>query len=85
MARNRKKAVRVDYAIIFLMMLLCTIGLMAIYVAGLVNDQYTNNFLLQQSIWIVISTGIVVVIVLFSIMIGFNGRHITCMVLGIYF
>ncbi|WP_270998699.1 rod shape-determining protein RodA [Listeria seeligeri] len=65
MARNRKKAVRVDYAIIFLMMLLCIIGLVAIYVAGLVNDQYTNNFLLQQSIWIVISTGVVFVIVLF--------------------
>lgn len=65
MARNRKKAVRIDYSIIFLMMLLCIIGLVAIYVAGLVNDQYTNNFLLQQSIWIVISTGVVVVIVLF--------------------
>ncbi|EAG5013241.1 rod shape-determining protein RodA, partial [Listeria monocytogenes] len=42
MARNRKKAVRIDYSIIFLMMLLCIIGLVAIYVAGLVNDQYTN-------------------------------------------
>lgn len=49
------------------MMLLCIIGLVAIYVAGLVNDQYTNNFLLQQSIWIVISTGVVVVIVLFRL------------------
>lgn len=73
MARNRKKAVRIDYSIIFLMMLLCIIGLVAIYVAGLVNDQYTNNFLLQQSIWIVISTGVVVVIVLFSTMIGAMG------------
>lgn len=79
MARNRKKAVRIDYSIIFLMMLLCIIGLVAIYVAGLVNDQYTNNFLLQQSIWIVISTGVVVVIVLFSTMISCNGRRIIFM------
>ncbi|MBC2055832.1 rod shape-determining protein RodA [Listeria booriae] len=53
---------KIDYSIILLVMCLCLIGIAAIYIASLTNNQYASNFLIRQLIWLGAGAGLIVII-----------------------
>lgn len=63
MNTSRESSTKIDYSIILLVMCLCFIGIAAIYIASLTNNQYATDFLVRQLVWLVAGTVIIIIIV----------------------